>query len=88
VTTLVHRSPREYYAPTSDDISKLVAKHGQAIQEHFGIDPSALTAQEAEYLDRFRAPDTLRDRVSQARSKRDPRLRQGGVAPPEGGEGQ
>jgi hypothetical protein len=88
VTTLVHRSPLEYYAPTSDDISRLVAKHGQAPLEHFGIDPGALTAQEAEYLGRFRAPDTLRDRVAQARSQRQLRLLSTGRSAPEGGEGE
>jgi len=87
VVTLVHRSPTPYYAADPNDINQLVARHGQAIQEHFGIEPGALTAQEAKYLLQFGSPDTLRGRVAEARSARDASLRQGSVAPPEGGEG-
>jgi hypothetical protein len=88
VTTLVHRSPLEYYAADPDAISQLVAKHGQAIHEHFGIDPGALTAQEAEYLLRFGTTDTLRNRIAEAARERNARLRSKGVRPSEteGGE--
>jgi hypothetical protein len=70
------------------DISRLVAKHGQASLEHFGIDPGAFTAQEAEYLLRFRTTDTLRNRIAEAARERSGRLRSKGVLPSEteGGE--
>lgn len=51
-------------------------------REIFGIEPSALTANEAKYLADFRSADALRNRLSKARQEIDRRLRSKGIARP------
>ena len=46
-----------------------------AIQHTFGIDPGALTANEASYLSGFRTADDLRNRAAKAAEENDLRLR-------------
>ena len=46
-----------------------------AIQHTFGIDPGALTANEASYLSGFRTADELRNRAAKAAEENDLRLR-------------
>ncbi len=46
-----------------------------AIQHTFGIDPGALTANEASYLCGFRTADELRNRAAKAAEEIDLRLR-------------
>jgi hypothetical protein len=56
-----------------------------AIQHTFGIDPGALTANEASYLSGFRTADDLRNRAAKAAEENDLRLRAKGFqleAPP------
>ena len=61
----------------------LEERFGQVIREEFGIEPSALTADEAVYLFGFRSADGLRASIAAARRRRDERLRAKGVRPPE-----
>ena len=56
-----------------------------AIHHAFGIDPGALTANEAVYLSGFRTADELRNRAAKAAEEIDLRLRAKGLqleAPP------
>ena len=46
-----------------------------AIHHTFGIDPGALTANEARYLSGFRTADELRNRAAKAAKENDLRLR-------------
>jgi hypothetical protein len=50
-------------------------RYPDAIQQTFGIDPGALTANEATYLSGFRTADELRNRAAKAAEEIDLRLR-------------
>jgi hypothetical protein len=58
---------------------RLEARHGDVIREQLGIEPSALTAEEAGYLTGFRSADEIRNRVAAARQERSRRLRAKGI---------
>lgn len=60
-------------------LRQLEARHGDVIREQFGIEPRALTAEEASYLAGFRSADEIRNRVASARQERGRRLRAEGV---------
>jgi proteasome assembly chaperone (PAC2) family protein len=47
--------------------------------EIFGIEPEALTANEAGYLVDFRSADAIRNRLAKARQEIDRRLRSKGI---------
>lgn len=59
-TLVIHRSPERF---------------PDAIHHTFGIDPGALTANEASYLSGFRTADELRNRAAKAAEEIDLRLR-------------
>jgi hypothetical protein len=61
-------------------------RFGDEVREIFGIEPAALTADEADYLGNFKDADQLRTTVATALRQRDARLRSKGL-PPEGGGG-
>lgn len=73
--------------PESKTIKELEARHGQEIRKLFGVDPSALTWSESQYLLGFRTTDELRNRVAKARSERSARLLAKGVSEPESSSG-
>lgn len=54
---------------------ELERRHGDEIRKQFGIDPAALTAEEAKYLIGFRTADELRNRATAAAQERTERLR-------------
>ena len=60
-------------------IRRLRARFPHAIHHTFGIDPGALTANEASYLSGFRTADELRDRAAKAAKENDLRLRAKGL---------
>ena len=60
--------------PNKKIISSLGERHGQAINNVFGIEPSALTHDEAQYLIGFRTTDELRSRAASAISNRSRRI--------------
>src|SRR5690348_8254789 len=66
-------------------LRQLEARHGDVIREQFGIEPRALTAEEASYLAGFRSADEIRNRVASARQERGRRLRAEGVQKLEAG---
>ena len=57
------------------DIRRSNGRFLDAIQHTFGIDPGALTANEASYLSGFRTADKLRNRAAKAAEEIDLRLR-------------
>lgn len=54
-------------------------RFGDAVRQELGVEPSALTDPEADYLLNFRGADALRDRIAAAKSQRSERLRAKGV---------
>jgi hypothetical protein len=56
-------------------IRRLRERFPDAIHHTFGIDPGALTANEARYISGFRTADDLRDRAAKAAKENDLRLR-------------
>ena len=73
--------------PASKTINELETRHGDEIRKLFGIEPGALTANEAQYLLGFRTTDELRNRVAKARSERGARLLAKGVSGSEDSSG-
>jgi hypothetical protein len=59
--------------------AELERRHGDAIREIFGVEPSALSAEEAQYLVGFRNADEIRNRVAKARQETYRRLRSKGI---------
>lgn len=82
------RSGRLY--PVQKTVQRLEKEFGHDIRETFGIEPVALTADEAQYLLGFRSAEEIRGRSAKAREKTDLRLRAKGVFIPqaEGGRRQ
>jgi hypothetical protein len=70
IVTLSNMTRGSRIAADPAQLRDVEAKHGSTIQELFGIDHSALTAVEADYLLRFRSADTLRARAAEARRTR------------------
>jgi hypothetical protein len=71
------RSGRLY--PSQKTVRLLEGRFGNEIREIFGIEPSALTADEANYLIGFRSADEIRGRSAKAREETNLRLRTKGV---------
>jgi hypothetical protein len=80
------RSGRLY--PVQKTVQRLDREFGHVIRETFGIEPSALTADEAQYLLGFRTAEEIRGRSAKAREKTDLRLRAKGVLKPQAGIGR
>lgn len=76
---LVNASRSGRLAPAKKVVSELKRRHGNGIEEIFGIQPEALTADEANYLIGFRTTDEIRNRVASAREKTDLRLHSKGI---------
>lgn len=60
--------------PDAKVIRSLGDRHGKAIRELFGIEPGALTHDEAQYLIGFRTTDELRNRAASAIAERGRRV--------------
>lgn len=75
VVVLVNAGRVKYFQPTRLVISELEKRYKNEIEEIFGIIPSALTANEANYLIGFKSADEIRNRIAKARKETDLRLR-------------
>ena len=73
--TLVNAGRLKALKPEPLLTRRLREKFPDAIQHTFGIDPGALTANEASYLSGFRTADELRNRAAKAAEDNDRRLR-------------
>ena len=65
---------------------KLEKRYGREITQLFGIEPSALTANEANYLIGFRTIDEIRNRLANARQETHLRLRSKGIGSADPGQ--
>ena len=79
VVTLVNAGRLKPLRPEIRVINRLRARFPDAIRNTFGIDPGALTANEASYLHGFRTADQLRNRAVKAAEEIHLRLRTKGV---------
>jgi hypothetical protein len=79
VVTLVNASRTGEIAPNEKDIRDIEARYGDLVRSEFGIEPRALTGDEAHYIRNFRDSDALRSSVAKARRERNERLRAKGV---------
>jgi len=79
VVVLVNAGRVKHFHPTRTIIKKLEERYGDEITEMFGITPSALTANEANYLVGFRTADEIRNRLAKARKETRIRLRSKGI---------
>jgi hypothetical protein len=75
VITLVNAGRIKPLKPEPLVTRRLRERFPDAIQHTFGIDPGALTANEASYLSGFRTADELRNRAAKAAEEIDLRLR-------------
>jgi hypothetical protein len=72
--------------PTQHHIQIIERRFADDIRNLFGIDPAALTADEAKYLVNFRNADALRSSAAKATRERDARLIARGLRQPIGGD--
>lgn len=79
VVTLVNASRNGVYAAKPEQIRKIEARYGETVRQEFGVEPAALTADEAQYILNFRDADALRGAVSKGRGERQQRLLSKGV---------
>lgn len=79
VVVLVNAGRLEELHPSKSVLSKLRSRHEQEIQQLFGIQLDALTANEASYLIGFRTADEIRNRLIKAREETNRRLRSKGI---------
>ncbi|WP_229657300.1 phosphoribosyltransferase [Burkholderia pseudomallei] len=83
VVVIVNASRSGTLYPVQKTVKLLERRFGNEIREIFGIEPSALTADEANYLIGFRSADEIRGRSTKAREETNLRLRAKGVLPSE-----
>lgn len=67
VFVLVNAGRTTKFKPETKTIRLLEKRYGHEINDIFGIDPAALTANEASYLVGFRTADEIRNRLAKAR---------------------
>jgi len=79
VIVLVNAGRVKQFQPTRKVIRELEKRYIHEIEEIFGIVPSALTANEANYLIGFKSADEIRNRLAKARKETDLRLRSKGI---------
>lgn len=75
LVVLVNATRSGRLTPVARLTALLERRHGDAIREIFQINPTALTAEEAQYLIGFRTTDEIRNRSVAARQETDRRLR-------------
>jgi hypothetical protein len=84
---LVNASRSGKLVPAQKTVRRLEENFGHVIRETFRIEPTALTADEAQYLVGFRTAEEIRGRSAKAQQTTDLRLRSKGIyLTPEGGE--
>lgn len=76
---LVNAGRVKYFHPPRRRLTQIEERYGDEITRIFGIEPRALTANEAEYLIGFRSADEIRNRLFKARKEIDNRLRSKGI---------
>jgi len=79
VVVLVNAGRNKHFLPSKSVIRTLEGRYGNEITEIFGIAPSALTANEANYLIGFKTADEIRNRLAKARKETSLRLRSKGI---------
>ena len=79
VVVLVNAGRVKHFHPARTIIKKLEERFNHEIEEIFGITPSALTANEANYLVGFKTADEIRNRLAKAREETRLRLRSKGI---------
>lgn len=79
VVVMVNAARSGRLVPERRVVAALEKRYGDAIREIFGIDPAALTAEEARYLIGFRSADEIRNRSLAAKQETDRRLRAKGI---------
>ena len=85
IFVLVNAGRSSKFKPEAKTIRLLEKRYGHEITEIFGIDPAALTANEASYLVGFRTADEIRNRLAKARQETHLRLRSKGIGPSDQG---
>jgi len=68
VVVLASASKTGTLAPPARLVAAIEERFGDDIRTHFGIEPKALTHDEAEYLARFKSAQSLRDRIAAERN--------------------
>lgn len=76
---LVNAGRVKQFQPTKKVIRELEKRYSNEIEEIFGITPSALSANEANYIIGFKSADEIRNRLAKARKETDLRLRSKGI---------
>ena len=80
VLVLVNAGRNAALVPARKFIQLIKERFNEEFTEVFGIDPDALTANEAQYLVGFQSIDALRNRFAKAEQEIDRRLRSKGIA--------
>jgi hypothetical protein len=83
IVSLVDRSRSGVKPAAKQHVRLIEERYGDIVRQEFGIEPAALTGDEALVILASRDADTLRDRVAKAKQERYQRLRRKGVRPPE-----
>jgi hypothetical protein len=79
VVVIVNAGRTKNLRPLASVIRKIENRHGHEIEQILGIQPAALTANEANYLVGFRTSDEIRNRLAKAREETNRRLRSKGI---------
>jgi hypothetical protein len=79
VVVIVNAGRVKNFRPPASVIRKIENRHGHEIEQILGIQPAALTANEANYLVGFLTSDEIRNRLAKARQETDLRLRSKGI---------
>jgi len=79
VIVLSNAGRLKHLRPVPKNLRQIIARHELEIEEILHIAPSALTANEADYLIGFRTADEIRNRLAKARKETDLRLRSKGI---------
>ena len=81
VIVLVNAGRVKQFQPPRKVLCELEKRYTNEIEEIFGIVPSTLTANEANYLIGFKSADEIRNRLVKARKETNLRLRSKGIEP-------
>ena len=79
VLVIVNAGRLKNLCPSRAVIQKIENRPGHEIEQILGIHPTALTANEADYLIGFRTSDEIRNRLAKARQETNLRLRSKGI---------
>jgi hypothetical protein len=81
IITLANAGRTGTYIPKPSHVRLIERRFGDEVKNRLGVEPAALTGDEAQYLANFRDADALRARIAHAESERERRLLQKGVLP-------